>query len=69
MTVWGVCPVGEAEVSQLQIDVGVDAEDLWLVFNKKVSAAVMTREEARQLIVEMQEALDKKDDDMGNTAS
>jgi hypothetical protein len=58
MTVWGVCPAGEAEIDQLQIDVGVDDTDCWLVFNKRVSAAVMSREEARLLIKEMQEALD-----------
>lgn len=72
MTVWGEGPAGEAEhdeFNHVQIDVGVDEKDLWLVFNRKVSAAVMTRGEAQQLIVEMQEALDKKDDDVGTIAS
>jgi hypothetical protein len=62
MTVWARGPAGEAkndEYDRVQIEIGVDSEDLWLVFNRVVSAVVMTRLEARQLVLEMGEALRK----------
>jgi hypothetical protein len=56
MTVWAKGPAGEAEndeFDRVQIEVGADEEDVWLVLNRKVSAVVMTREEAKQLVLQM----------------
>jgi hypothetical protein len=60
MTVWGEGPAGEAEddaFNRVQIEFGCDEKDVWLVFNRKVSAVVMTHDEAKTLAVQLVEAM------------
>jgi hypothetical protein len=64
MTVWAEGPTGEAkndEFDRVQIEFGSDEKDVWLVFNRKVSAVVMTREEAKQLVFQMVDLLDREE--------
>jgi len=52
MTVWA-----EDSESQVQIEIGVDATDIWMAFNKSTAVVQMTHAECRELIKQLEEAL------------
>ena len=59
MTIWAKDSESDSKLyDNVQIEIGCDARDIWLVFNKSTSAVQMTHAVARELIKEMQEALD-----------
>ena len=60
MTVWGEGRPEETEgdeFNRVQIEIGCDATDIWMAFNKRTSAVQMTHAECEHLIVELQAAL------------
>ena len=64
MTVWGEGRPEETEgdeFNRVQIEIGCDATDIWLAFNKRTSAVQMTHDEARVLIEQMSAALAEAD--------
>ena len=51
MTVWACDAERESPMfDNIQIEIGCDETDIWLVFNKSASAVQMTHAEARELI-------------------
>ena len=64
MTVWGEGRPEETdgdEFNRVQIELGCDATDIWLVFNRKTSAVQMTHDECRVLMEQMGAALDSQE--------
>jgi hypothetical protein len=58
MTVWGKDSESDTNLyDNVQIEIGCDATDIWLSFNKSVAAVQMTHAEYRELLKQMEEAL------------
>lgn len=58
MTIWAKDSESDSKLyDNVQIEIGCDARDIWLVFNKSTSAVQMTHAEARELIVAMERAM------------
>ena len=59
MTVWAKDQESESELyDNVQIEIGCDARDIWLVFNRATAAVQMTHAECEELIKELRSALD-----------
>jgi hypothetical protein len=57
-TVWGDNADKENSLyHNIQIDIGVDTRDIWMVFNKETSAVQLTHDDCRRLIRNLQVAL------------
>jgi hypothetical protein len=60
MTVWAKDQESEsASYDNVQIEIGCDAKDIWLAFNKATAAVQMTHAEARELIEQMKSAMEE----------
>jgi len=63
MTTWGEGRPEETandEFNRVQVEIGCDATDIWLSFNRSTSAVQMTYDDAAQLIIEMATSLGLK---------
>jgi hypothetical protein len=61
-------PITEAEHDEhnrVQIEFGCDEKDVWLVFNRRVSAVVMTHNEAKTLAVQLVHSIREKERENG----
>ena len=57
-TVWGDNADKETPLQHnIQIDIGVDATDIWMVFNKATSAVQLTHEEGLKFLNQFSQAL------------
>ena len=54
MTIWAKDSESDSQLyDNVQVEIGCDAKDIWLAFNKSTAAVQMTHEQASRLIIEM----------------